>query len=241
MTSVSVDLSVKVSDLSLRLAGKNLNRAMSDSIVDVLKLAQQAVIAHAVSVFTIRRRSFLNQSIKITEFPKATKLVGEIGVRNPNSAPADRANVLGKFEIGGTKRSRAEGLIAVPITGSPVKPKARSIIKPQFRPVALLLGTRQGQALPPPLLRVFVRNTARGKVIFGQVRARNRKGVGPKLPRGGGLTEVRPLYLLIKSAEIDDRLEFRPRVTAVVRAEWVPAFNRRWNAAVDKAVLKRFK
>jgi hypothetical protein len=223
---IAFTVTVRVSDQSLREAGSRIPRAISDSITDSLKAAQTTQRRAMGEKFTIRRPQFRDLSVKITEFPRRDKLTGELAIR----APGDRSNIFGKFEIGGTKTARGGGLIAVPLVGTPVKPTTGSIVKPQFRPRALLQGTRQGQTLPPPLTRVFVRNTAQGgKVIFGEVGATNSKGKGKAGRRlVAGPSQVRPLYLLIRKAPIEDRLDFADTVTRSVAEAWAPAFTRRW-------------
>ncbi len=238
---INIRLDVKVDTTSLDLAGSRLPRAISDAIVDTMTGAQKKQRTRMADRFTIRRQPFLNQSVKITLFPKADRLTGELAIAAPNGAPADRANVFSKFERGGFKVGRDGGRIAVPIVGSPVKPTKRSIVKPQYSPAALL---GRGISPPPGIFSVFIRKGKKASVILGVVTAKNRKGQGPKLPRARkgeerpDLREVRPLYLLIKRAAIPTQLGFVDGVSADIRTAWRPNFTKRWNEQVARAVAR---
>lgn len=238
---ITIRLDVIVNTASLEQAGSRLPRAISDGIADTLKFAQGKQRGRMQDRFTIRRSPFLNQSVKITQFPRVDRLSGELAIAAPVSAPADRANVFGKFERGGLKKPRSGVSLAIPIVGSIIKPNKRSIVKPQYSP-KVLLNSGNGISFPPGIFRVFLRGGARGsKVLLGEVAAKNRKGQGPRLPRARkgqaspDLREVRPLYLFVKQAPIKSSLDFVDGVSADIRSEWAPAFTKRWNAQLARA------
>ncbi len=233
---INIRLDVKVDTASLEQAGSRLPRAMSDGIADTLKFAQGKQRVRMADRFTVRRPAFLNQSVKITQFPRADRLTGELAIAAPVSAPADRANVFGKFERGGIKRPRG-AFLAVPIVGSPAKPTKRSIVRDAWTPSALLDNGVPGGG------RAFIETRGRTRVLLGEVKATNAP-IGPKLPRkrkgqpAPVLRQLRPLFLFIKAAPIKPQLGFVSGVSADIRSEWVPAFTKRWNAQIARAAAR---
>lgn len=226
---IAIRLQLKVSTASIDQAARRLPRAMSDAIVDALKVAQTTQRTAMTQRFTIRRPAFRDQSVKITEFPRADRLSGTLAISAPGNASADRANIFGKFEKGGIKKPRGN-FLAVPITGSPAKPNERSIVRAQWKPSALLDTGVPGGG------RAFLKNTrGGGKVLLGEVKAKNVKGaIGPRLPRARRgqpapvLRQLVPLFVLVRRAEIDRTLGFVPTVSKAISDAWVPSFTRRW-------------
>ncbi len=231
---IFIRLDVTVDTASLEQAGSRLPRAISDGLTDTLKVAQGKQRARMQERFTIRRPAFLNQSVKITLFPRRDRLTGELAIAAPNSAPPDRANVFGKFERGGLKRPRDGGFLAVPIVGSPAKRTKRSPVRDAWRPSSLLENGVPGGG------RAYIETRNGVRVLLGEVKATNAP-IGPKLPRkrkgqpAPVLRQVRPLYLFIKSAPIPRTLAFVPGVTRDIQREWRPAFTKRWNEQIARA------
>lgn len=225
---IAFRLQLKVSTASIDQAARRLPRAMSDAIVDSLKVAQTRQRAAMTQRFTIRRPTFRDQSVKITEFPKPDRLTGTLSIAAPG-ARSDRSNVFGKFEKGGIKTPRGT-FLAIPIVGSPAKPNERSIVRAQWKPSALLDTGVPGGG------RAFLSNTrGGGKVLLGEVKAKNVKGaIGPRLPRARRgqpapvLRQVVPLFVFVRRAEIDRTLGFVPTVSKAIADAWVPSFTRRW-------------
>ena len=225
----ALKLVVNVSDASLKLAGRRITRALSDAIADTLKSAQVTQRRAMTTQFTIRRAQFRDLSVKITEFPRADRLTGELAIRSPGAA--DRSNIFGKFEAGGTKRPRSGTFIAVPIVGGPAKPTARSIVKPQWKPSALL-----GAGVTTPTGgRAFLRGTrGGGKVLLiedavgGRTKSGRLRRAKPGQPAMIGPRPLRAVFLFVKQAPIPAELDFVRTVTREIRTSWQPNFARRW-------------
>ncbi len=235
---IAIRFDVKVSTASLDLAARRMPRAISDAIVDTLTAGQTIQRREMATRFTIRRKVFADQSVKITEFPRRDRLTGVLAIAAPGRTPSDRADIFGKFERGGTKRPRGGRSIAVPIVGSPAKRTARTLLRDAWRPSSLLENGVPGGG------RAYIADVGRSRILFGEVRARNRP-VGPKLPRARKgqpapvLRETVPLFVLVKSAKIDRRLDFIPNVTRAIRDAWVPSFTKRWNEQIGRELNRR--
>lgn len=231
---IAIRLQVRVSTASIDQAARRLPRAMSDAIVDVLKRAQATQRQAMTQRFTIRRPTFRDQSVKITQFPKPDRLIGTLAIATPGAAA--RANPFEKFEKGGIKTPRGN-FLAVPITGSPAKPSERSIVRAPWKPRALLDTGVPGGG------RAFLKNTrSGGELLLGEVKAKNVKGaIGPRLPRARKgqpapvLRQVVPLFVLVKRAEIDRTLGFVPTVSRAIADAWVPSFSKRWAEQMARA------
>jgi hypothetical protein len=107
--TVSIDVTATVRDFAATLDQfhqRQLPFATANAINDTLLEVQTAERAHIHAAFTVRRTSFIDNLVKITKFAKKDDPSGEIGIRGPNSAP-DRADILTKFETGGTKTPRS--------------------------------------------------------------------------------------------------------------------------------------
>lgn len=203
--------------LKMRVDSKELDRllkqwpdqarfATSLAINETMKVAQRDQRAHNASAFAVRNSRFMSQAIKIKPFSTKTSLSGVIRIDPPGGQA--RADILIKFEKGGTKRPRGRD-IAVP--GRGVKRTSRGVQK-SLRP-RTVLGA--GKA--------FVGKTRTGtKAIFQRV------GSGKR-------TRVKYLYSLVPRARIQPRLEFVRTVSASFSRHIEPELLKAWKRAVASA------
>jgi hypothetical protein len=223
MTTLRVSTTVDVS--RIQGGAKQLPFAMSKAINTALVKAQAKQLAHMQREFTIRRPQFAKLSTKITKFAKKTSLIGEIAI----APPGDRADIFAKFELGGTKRPKDGRNIAIPITGSPVKKSARTIVSDQNRPKALLSGattiqTRSGK----------VKAVKRAKSFGGAflIPAHDGKPGGIFIRAG---KKVKLAYTLQPKAEIKPRLDFVETVSTSINQTWAEDFAREFANAMRTA------
>lgn len=182
--------------------------ATSLAINKTLERAQADERKHMHSVFTIRNRRFMDYAVKLK--PKATKsrLEGILRIDPPGGQA--RADVITKFEEGGTKRP-THGRQHLAIPGRQVKRGARGVPK-RLRPAAAIDA---GIA--------FVARTRRGTPAIFQ-----RLGVGKR-------TRLRYLYSLVTRAKVDDRLEFIKTGEASITRHGETELFRAWAHAVATA------
>lgn len=222
MTTLSVRTTIDTSKLDT--AGKQTAFAMSKAINAVLLKAQTAERTRMAQTFTIRRKQFAERAVKITQFAKKTTLVGEIAI----APPGDRADIFAKFEAGGTKRPKDGHSLAIPVTGSPVKRTAKSVVADKNRPRALLSNAQTVQS------RGKTKQVKRAK-SFGGAFLRPAKDGKPgaifiRTPKGLQLA-----YILEPSAPLKPELHFTDTVTATVTKEWVPTFEQEFAHALATA------
>ena len=103
--------------------------AMSQTINDTLKDAQRTMVGDINDKFTVRRKAFVQRSVKISKFAKKTDLEGIVGIENIAGKPT--ADILSKFEEGGDKHPRGQN-VAVPTEF--VRPVADRVITAGKRP-----------------------------------------------------------------------------------------------------------
>jgi len=103
--------------------------AMANAINDTMKQGQTAVRANLRRKFTLRRKQFIERSIKInrSDFANKRKLTARLHLE-------ERADFLAKFEEGGEKRPEQGRFLAVPID---VKRSAAGIVPRRLRPQAI--------------------------------------------------------------------------------------------------------
>lgn len=166
---------------------------------------QKAQRAHMADIFTIRRKSFLNRSVKIKPF--ATKDSQEARVKI--DSPLDRSDIFGKFETDTQKVSVRGGLVAVPTRHVPRT--GAGVVKKGWRPRALRdRKFRDG-------FRTFIRPSRSGFTIFFDERA-----------HGG---KVVPLYQLVPRVKIEPELHFVRNAGTTIRDRWAVNFTRSFDSA----------
>lgn len=122
MLKISVD--TRAVERLTATVSKQLAFAVSKAMNETVKAAQAAERAALPGKFTLRRKPWVEQSIKISTFAKKTALTAVLEV-DPTR------NVLAKFEAGGDKVGRSGGRVAIPIdvrrNKSDIVPRTRSV------------------------------------------------------------------------------------------------------------------
>jgi hypothetical protein len=211
MTTIRVKTTVDVS----RIAGaeKQVAYALSVAINESMKRAQTKERAHLAEVFTIRRKTFVNQSVKITQFAKKNTLLGEIAMDPPGQKADDLFN---KFELGATKKPIGGRNLAIPVLGSPIRKSKRTIVKPEDRPRALLSGSQRGKRSRFAFLKPAEGN--KPAEIFLRIGK-----------------QVKLAYVLKPEVPTPPVLKFVDTVTAEINRVWPEEFDKAWTKALATA------
>jgi hypothetical protein len=178
--------------------------ATSKAINVTLNQGQEAMRRQVEGEFTLRRPTFILNTIKIAPGDRATKakLVGTIRI------DPDR-DFLAPFEKGGTKRPIAGKSLAVPAEGLPRK--RSDVIPARLRPKALDLTvhrTRTGKVQFKGQQRTFIVE----KSTFNY-------GILQRVGRGKG-SRVMVLYWFQRSVEREPILRFEKTLREVVNRNW---------------------
>lgn len=188
--------------------------ATSKAINDTAKDFQRAEREHMHDIFTVRRRTFIDRSVKIKPFATKHRLSATVSIDPPGGQR--RADILTKFEAGGTKRPRGRH-IAVP---DEARRTRSGVISRTQRPRALqfeLWGRGPEATVFRGTRRAFmVVPHQRGGAIF-QRRAKRR---------------VVQLFAFTSKARIPAVLEFEETAERVVNER----FGVRFSEAFDRAV-----
>ena len=194
---------------------------------------QKAQREHQHRIFDVRNRTFIDRSVKIKPFAKKTSLFARVSIDPPGGQ--ERADILTKFESGGTKRPRDGRSLAVPADAQRLK---RGRVRKADRPKEL--GFRlHGKG---PEAEVF-----RGKKRTFLIRRPD--GTGGIYRRTGSSTamvsslatrnvrdsNIQTLFRFTPTARIDSNLNFVSIAQRVVAAELGEAFNREFDRAVRTA------
>lgn len=224
MTTVKVGVSVDRSRLEAN--ARQVPFALKNTIASLLKAGQEAERARMAQVFTLRRKDFARLSVKITEFPTKTKLVGEVAI----SSPGGRSDIFGKFETGADKvPHNGRQFLAVPRTGSLVKKRKSSIVPDQLRPAALKHSLT---------LRTFVKPFRKDPSklgIFAVDRAAEARARRTGKKRDANRARPTLLFTLIEEAPIADSLKFVDTVTKTINRELATTFEQEFARAVATA------
>lgn len=171
-------------------------------------------------VFTLRRKTWAERSIKISPF--ATKQKRE--VRIAVDPPGGRGDILGKFETDTTKTPRGNS-VAVPTEYVPRT--ASGVIRQGWRPSQLRRANGDDRARG----KLYLTRTGRIKQATGGTFLVERGGGrGTIFRRKGG--EIVPLYHLVPLVRIEPELEFHRTAEKTVQERWATNFV----AAFDQAI-----
>jgi hypothetical protein len=138
---MKLNLNIDINTPVLNTMGRQMSYILQRTINGCLVKGQAKQRAHMEEAFTIRRKPFMKQGVKINKFAKRNDLVGEISM----DPPGDRDDIFTKFEKGGQKKPTAGRNIAIGVLGSPVRRSDRTVIKAVDRPRALLAGSQKGK------------------------------------------------------------------------------------------------
>jgi hypothetical protein len=222
MTTLKITLDAKTP--ALTDGAKQIPYSLARAINASLITAQKKQLAHMAHDFTLRRPTFAKLSVKITQFAKKTNPVGEIAIH----PPGDRADIFAKFEKGGLKRPKDGHDLAIPVTGSPVKRTARSIVSAQNRPRALLSGANT------------VESRGKSKVVkraksFGGAFLRPAKDGKPGAIFIRQGKKLKLAFILEPEAAIKPELHFEDTITTSVQQTFASDFEREFANALRTA------
>lgn len=169
-----------------RVGQQQLPYATAKAVNATLLAVQDAERKRLREVFTVRRAAFVDRLVKIERADFATKrnAVGRVGIQG------DRADVLAKFEQGGTKRPAGGHALAVPVVGSIAKPRAGSVVPDGTHTGAQDLRARALLGNQLLTLRAFLKAYNGGRGVFVVARAAEAKlrdGRRQQIARAGGV------------------------------------------------------
>lgn len=176
--------------------------AMSRAVNATLKGAQGDIRQTLPGHFTLRRKTFVERTVKITQFANKRNIAGVLAI-DPTR------DFLAKFEEDTVKAGQGGKSLAVPLIGgarpqeSAVVPKALRLKNLQLRPVQ----GRKGKARLEGLKGTFTVTTPRGTYVL------QRQG-----KRKGGA--VRVLYAFKKTVPIQPTLGFVKTATKGIDQRW---------------------
>ena len=210
--SVTIRIDTKAATAGLSaLAQSQLPFALSKAINDTGPQFQQAERARLESIFTERRKDFLEKQGVKRLGPAASK-------RNPSVTFGvdPKASFLDKFEAGGPRPLKSGHSIMIP---EDVKRNKRDIVTTGNRPGPLLDSHKK-----PGLGGVFLLRTQRGKLAPGLYQRVGRGGRGIKL-----------LFAREPKATIQPSLKFVSTFKQIVEQNWQKNFAAALNFAIRTA------
>lgn len=193
--------------------------AASRTVNGLALTAQKEIRADLPQHFTVRRRTFLESSIRVKLGTKADP-VAEVGV--PQRAGSNIDQSLALQEFGGEERPKRAKELAVPLSGA--RPTPQAITPPS--------------KWPSRLKRAFHIKTAGGQELVLQ-RVGGKKGRGRRATFGpveaGKDPGLRVMYLEEPSVTIRPRFHFLDTCLRVVRRDAQALFAKEWANAIRTA------
>jgi hypothetical protein len=188
--------------------------ALSNTLNDVAKLFQYRERQHIGQQFTVRRKQWVDNSVKITEFATKRKLQATVAIESPGGGK--RSDILGKFESQTSKRPRSAPSLFIPVAArannTAIVPDSLRPKNLHFREVGGSKGAGHASHLSSKRMRAGV---LRGglKVYEGEKRTvmiRNSRGEGVVLQRvgRGKRAGMRLLFTLAPKATLTPNLKF---------------------------------
>jgi hypothetical protein len=187
--------------------------ATSRALNEVTKLAQLAMRNRTGQVFDVRRKGWVDASVKITHF--SSKYEGElytsIGIHPPGGD--ERADILGKFETESVVLPHAGAHVVVPLG-----PNAGKILR-QGQRFSDYHFVKKGNRWEGDRNAFMIPISAGRLLVLQRVAKRSR------YKRNGKTVNVRPhdampLFVLVPQVHITPNLEFEKTVRAVVEQAW---------------------
>lgn len=227
--AVSLDMT-NVTRRHRALWADQLPYATSLAINETAKKAQRVQGFHMMKVFTVRRPAFVGKAAKIKPFATKRALSATILIEPPGGKV--RADILSKFEDGGTKRPRGQRL-AIPIEARRGK---AGIVSQANRPSAFnfkLKGAGPKGQVYEGDKRTFMIKRPGGKGLIVQ---RVGKGAArSSIKTGRQLAGTRVLFAFRPSVKIDNRLHLEKNTKSTVRAAWASEFGKAFAKATATA------
>lgn len=209
--------------------------ALSRAINTTMLEAQAAQRAAQHDRFITRRRQWMDRSVKLKPFASKRQLTATLSI----DPPGGRADILTKFEDGGTKRAQS-GRLAVP---DAARTTPRQVVPRSRRPKAFgfrLHGTGPHATVFTGAKRTFMVQRPDGTGgIYQRTGARKgkRRRSASRLASDIATRKVRDLavrtlYRFTPQATIDSRLRFEDTVVGVISAR----FARNLDEALERAI-----
>lgn len=185
--------------------------AMANTLNDVAKLDQYRERERMAGIFTIRRKQWVDNNVKITQFATKRDLTAIVAIEAPGKT--NRSDIIGKFE-GQTEKRPFGGhkSLAVPVA---VKRNKADIITGGNRPKAFNFREVHGPQHVAPLKKNVRSGILRGQlqVFEGDkktVMIRNAQGRGVILQRvgRGKRAGMRVLFVLTPRVKLTPNLDF---------------------------------
>jgi hypothetical protein len=186
--------------------------ALSNTLNDVAALAQYRNRERMGSVFTLRRKKWADDNVKITKFAKKNDLVSTLAIQSPGGGT--RSDILGKFERSTQKTPHGGRSIVVPANA---KVNKQGIIPQSARPKAFNFRRVGGaKALSHNTTQRIRGGIGRGalEVYEGDKRTvmiRNAQGTGvilQRVGRGKNKAGMRVLFFLTPKVKLKPDLHF---------------------------------
>lgn len=188
--------------------------AASNALNDTAKLFQYRERQHMGNIFTVRRKPWVDNSVKITDFATKRSLTATVAIEAPGQK--NRSDILGKFETQTQKTPKSGRTIAVPVD---VRRSKADIITKANRPKAFNFREVGGAALFKAAKHS--KKHVAGGILRGALRVyqgdkrtvmiRNAQGEGVILQRVGGSGHkggMKVLYRLTRRVMITPDLDF---------------------------------
>lgn len=176
--------------------------ALSGMLNDIAELHQYRVRERTSNIFTIRRKDFVDRSVKVTKFAKKNDLVSAVAIESPGGGA--RSDIIGKFE-NQTQKTPHMGhrSIVVPVD---VKRSKADLIQAGNRPKAFnfkLIGGSHAAKATKGMTKRTAGGVLRGalQVFQGEkntIMIRNAQGAGVILQRTGRGRKHEGLKLLYR-------------------------------------------
>lgn len=198
--------------------------AISKAVNDLMVHGQRRVQAGLSEHFTLRRRTWVERTVKVQRWANKRSLVATVGI-DPTR------DVLAKFEAGGVKRPAGKAL-AVPVE---VRRGKTGIVVKSLRVRELQLRahrTASGAVQLKGLKRTFAVKGPTGGAILQRV-GRRRKGT-TTLAQEIAAGKVRVLYAFKRSVPIPASLHFYQTFQDDAK-EWPRFMAAAWDAALRTA------
>lgn len=193
-----------------RMVDQQMPFIIAETINGLMLDAQKEVVRGIHARFKVREAGLIRRTVKIRKFAKKRDLSTDFALDGKG------ADILAKFEEGGTKRPVEGANLAIP---QDVKANRAGLIIHRNRPRALIDARK-----------AFLIRTPRGGVIlerYGRKTSKKRRRTD-----GGSGRKTRILYLLRPRVKIDDRLEFIDTVTKTFTIR----FDRQFDLAFTRAM-----
>lgn len=217
-----------VTKMTRLMAQDQLPYATSVALNDVARRAQKAQHEYMAGAFKVTRPGWTLRSVK--HKPRSTKrqLWTVLKIEPPGGR--QRADILSKFEDGGTKRPTTGTRLAIP--GAGLRRTTSGAARRGQRPKDFNFKHHGGNVYVGEKRTFMIRNPDGSGAIYQRIgRGNARSSTKTKRMLAG----TRLLYTFARSVRIDDRLKLEDTATAVVNREWPAAFNRSFENAMRTA------